>query len=162
VCRTAAGSAVDWKPFEHLLERQLEEERRRRPKRQRRDESLAERLSRTGLTPRQYLAGCNAHLLDDPLPATHCIYCDINSLYATAGNHPNMHAAACAEIERERVRKSRRFGPRDATRGAPPAKPAGGGLPRSGGPLRHRLGAVGPGAAVGAGRRKKMAAAGGR
>jgi hypothetical protein len=91
VCRSVAGSDADLDTYARLARLQLAEEGP--------DGELAARLAASGLgSLDEYLAGCNAHLAGDervvrenggvPLasqPATHVVYCDINSLYAASG-----------------------------------------------------------------------------
>ena len=95
MCRTAGGEMLDTTPFEDLLTRQMKLEddeakaaaaaavastsRRSAPDGVRGSgglvmETISGRLRRGGLTKREYILGCNSHLVNDPLPGTHVVY----------------------------------------------------------------------------------------
>jgi hypothetical protein len=63
-------------------------EAKRRKKKEQRNKikfDLKGRLEASGLLgPEEYLNGCNAHLVEGSQAASHAVYCDINSLYATS------------------------------------------------------------------------------
>jgi hypothetical protein len=78
--RSFGGSEVDIEPFVEIAKKQMERESKDSI-----SDGLAARLAKTGLSLEAYLRGCNAHLVDDPEPATHLPYFDIISLYPAAG-----------------------------------------------------------------------------
>ena len=85
VYRTFAGEAADPEPYVELAERQLSSGGPDGGP----DLELAARLARSGQTLRDYLVGCNSHLLaGGGEPARKVVYCDLHSQYASAGEVP--------------------------------------------------------------------------
>jgi hypothetical protein len=85
MARSCGGSEVDMEPFLDMARNQMAMEDGGDEYSSSAEGTLKERLQRSGLSLEAYLRGCNAHLVDNPEPATHLPYFDINSLYPAAG-----------------------------------------------------------------------------
>jgi hypothetical protein len=82
-CRSFGGSRVDATDFVELAEKQIEFERLNPGL----SERLSDKIAKSGLSIGDYLMRCNSHLISDPEAAKFIAYFDLNSLYASAGEH---------------------------------------------------------------------------